>query len=87
MLYLPLTLEANLIRKAKMTNCPRCHNPLGEYPAQSRRADIQNCADCGIEEALIDTLDAKGAKDAEQPALIREIVFLNTLLKRARSRW
>ncbi len=70
-----------------MTNCPRCHNPLGEYPAQSRRADIKICADCGTEEGLIDTLVAKGAKDAEQPALVREIVFLKTLLKRAQSRW
>lgn len=55
-------LDRLIAQKAK--ECPRCHGPLGDHPALSRRDNKTHiCSCCGVDEAMEDAFGITEMKD------------------------
>lgn len=42
--------------------CPRCGKTYNDYPSLSRRANVDICSDCGLDEAMRDFLGMPAMK-------------------------
>ena len=55
-----------------MKTCPRCGRQYNDFPARSRRADVDICSECGREEGIIDAKERGVDIDIPDHVLERE---------------